>query len=91
MQSPHPAHRSGRYTSLGTCSQFSGLWHHQQLSGHPFRKTVVRMPGPSWVEKRMTLKMVPFILKSDMGVRENIPKFANIDRFQSLKVEDQVV
>jgi hypothetical protein len=35
------------------------LWHHQQESGQPFMKTVVRIPGPSCVEKRMMLKMVP--------------------------------
>jgi hypothetical protein len=37
------------------------LWHHQQASGQPFMKTVVRIPGPSCVEKRMILKMVPGI------------------------------
>jgi hypothetical protein len=59
MQMPQPLQRSGRYTSLGTCDQFSGLWHHQQLNGQPFRNRVVRMPGPSCVENRIMLKMVP--------------------------------
>jgi hypothetical protein len=35
--------------------------------------------------------MVPFILKSNMGVREKLPTFAKIDRFQGLKIKDQVV
>jgi hypothetical protein len=35
------------------------LWHHQQASGQPFMKTVVRIPGPSCVEKRMMLKIAP--------------------------------
>jgi hypothetical protein len=37
----------------------SGLWHHEQQSGHPFKKTVVRMPGPSCMEKRIRLKINP--------------------------------
>lgn len=36
----------------------SGLWHHQQASGQPLKKTVVRMPGPSWTENRWMLNMV---------------------------------
>ena len=28
----------------------SGLWHHQQRAGHPFRNTVVLIPGPSCSE-----------------------------------------
>jgi hypothetical protein len=32
------------------------LWHHQQESGQPLKKTVVRIPGPSCVENRMMLK-----------------------------------
>ena len=39
----------------------SGLWHHQQDSGQPLKKTVVRTPGPSCVAKRMTLKISPEI------------------------------
>jgi hypothetical protein len=37
------------------------LWHHQHLRGQPFKKTAVRMPGPSCVENRIMLKMVPKI------------------------------
>jgi hypothetical protein len=28
----------------------SGLWHHLQERGQPFKNTVVRIPGPSSVE-----------------------------------------
>jgi hypothetical protein len=35
------------------------LWHQEQASGQPLRKTVVRRPGPSFVEKRWILKTVP--------------------------------
>ena len=35
----------------------SGLWHQAHLSGHPLKNTVVRIPGPSWVENRWMLKM----------------------------------
>jgi len=43
----------------GSGDRLSGLWHHQQSSGHPLRKTVVRMPGPSWSEYRWILKTAP--------------------------------
>ncbi len=38
----------------------SGLWHHRQLSGHPLKNTVVRMPGPSSVENRCKCSISPF-------------------------------
>ena len=31
----------------------------QPKRGQPLRKTVVRIPGPSWISKRLILKMVP--------------------------------
>ena len=37
----------------------SGLWHHQQDKGQPFRKTVVRIPGPSWTANRFISKINP--------------------------------
>ncbi len=37
----------------------SGLWHQAQFSGQPFRKTVVRMPGPSCTEYFWMLKTKP--------------------------------
>jgi hypothetical protein len=33
-----------------SAARLSGLWHHPQRSGQPFRNTVVRIPGPSWIE-----------------------------------------
>lgn len=44
------------YASTGLVSQDSGLWHHMQLRGQPFRKIVVRMPGPSCRLKRWISK-----------------------------------
>ena len=41
----------------------SGLWHQTQQSGQPFRKTVVRMPGPSSVLNCWTLKRKPVVIK----------------------------
>ena len=38
----------------------SGLWHQAQRSGHPFRKTVVRIPGPSCMANSSMLKTIPF-------------------------------
>ena len=41
----------------------SGLQHHLHLNTQPFRKTIVRIPGPSWIEYRWTSKMRPFVCK----------------------------
>jgi len=35
----------------------SGLPHHAQRSGHPLKKTDVRIPGPSWMVYFCMLKM----------------------------------
>ena len=54
MQRPHfsmPRQRIAIQSTCGSNRWDSGLWHHGQRSGHPFRNTVVRMPGPSWTEK----------------------------------------
>ena len=37
----------------------SGLWHHRHRSGQPWRNTVVRIPGPSWIVKRRISKIAP--------------------------------
>ncbi len=47
---PQRMQRVPRTISSGPGAWLSGLWHHQQESAHPLRKTVVRMPGPSWIE-----------------------------------------
>jgi hypothetical protein len=57
-QSPQCRHRSTEYITDGRKLWLSGLWHHQQASGHPLKKTVVLIPGPSCVENRMTLKII---------------------------------
>jgi hypothetical protein len=49
------------------------LWHHQQLRGQPFKNTVVRMPGPSWVENRMTLKTCPVVGETSNGPERALP------------------
>ena len=43
----------------GCGEMLSGLWHQAQRSGQPLKKTVVRMPGPSSVERRCRCRMVP--------------------------------
>ena len=40
----------------------SGLWHQIQCNGHPFKKTVVLIPGPSSVQKRWIFRIVPIII-----------------------------
>ena len=37
----------------------SGLWHQTHERGQPLRKTVVRMPGPSWIANFLTSKTKP--------------------------------
>ncbi len=58
-QVPQAGQRSARSASSGSGDWLSGLWHHQQRSGQPFRNTVVRMPGPSWTAKRAMRKTTP--------------------------------
>ena len=40
----------------------SGLWHHQQDKGHPLKKTVTLIPGPSWMANRFMSKMQSLII-----------------------------
>jgi len=51
--------RDSKILISGKRSQLSGLWHQRHESGQPFRKTVVRIPGPSWMEKRWMSKQTP--------------------------------
>ena len=44
---PQRMQRAPCRASSGSGPRLSGFWHHSQCRGHPFRKTVVRMPGPS--------------------------------------------
>ena len=37
----------------------SGLQHHRQRRGQPFRNTSVRIPAPSWMEYRWTSYITP--------------------------------
>ena len=48
-QAAQPMHLALLYSLCGLSDQLSGLWHHTQRSGHPLKKRVVRMPGPSWM------------------------------------------
>ena len=58
-QWPQAMHSSGAKESSGFAESDSGLWHQRQRNGQPLKKTVVRMPGPSWMEKRWMSKIVP--------------------------------
>jgi hypothetical protein len=40
----------------------SGLPHHTHRKGQPLKKTVVRIPGPSWMENRWMSKMRPRVI-----------------------------
>ena len=47
------------YMTTGRRRCDSGLLHHQHDKGQPLRKTMVRIPGPSFREKRWISKMSP--------------------------------
>ena len=47
MQAPQLTHRLSNSSICGVNCCDSGLLHHRQRRGQPFRKTVVRRPGPS--------------------------------------------
>ena len=49
---PQATHFSARYSSSGAAEKLSGLWHHAQCMLQPLKNTVVRMPGPSYTQKR---------------------------------------
>jgi len=51
--------RSGQCIHSGSGLMPSGLWHQAHASGHPLKKTVVLIPGPSWIEYRLTAKIKP--------------------------------
>ncbi len=53
--------RSGKAWISASGERVSGLWHQKQRRLHPFRNTVVRMPGPSWMEKRWMLVTRPLM------------------------------
>ena len=53
-QSPQRMHSLAEWTGSLANEMVSGFWHHRQASGHPLKKMVVRMPGPSWIENRWT-------------------------------------
>ena len=57
---PHIVRPSRRSIYCGSGEMPSGLWHQAQRSGHPFRKTVVRIPGPSCMANSSMLKTIPF-------------------------------
>lgn len=50
-QRPHEVQRFRKNISSGVDAWVSGLWHQLQRKEHPLKKTVVRIPGPSPVEK----------------------------------------
>jgi len=52
MQLKQPMQLRPNHQTPGVFCWLSGFWHQRQRKGQPLRKTVVRMPGPSWVELR---------------------------------------
>ena len=71
-QAPQCVHREGSTIAWGWGSCISGLWHQAQRSGHPFRYTLVRMPGPSLTDMEMISPMIPFIRICQYKARASI-------------------
>lgn len=59
MQAPQAMHLLSYIMSSGLVLIDSGLWHHLHRSLQPFRKMVVRMPGPSCTANRFMSKIKP--------------------------------
>ncbi len=57
--SPQRAQRASWTMISGSGDRDSGLWHQRHRSGHPLRKTVVRIPGPSCSEYRCMFPTIP--------------------------------
>src|SRR5487761_1997384 len=47
--------------TCGAWSSPSGLWHQVHARGQPFRKTVVRIPGPSWIVNSRMSNTIPVV------------------------------
>ncbi len=54
----------------------SGLWHQRQCSGHPFRNTAVRIPGPSWTENLRISNTIPEVIFSSSTLDIILPDIA---------------
>ena len=59
MHSPQPMQSSGIYSKSVPKRTDSGLWHHRQRRLQPLKKTVLRIPGPSWDEQRWISNKTP--------------------------------
>ena len=55
-------HLSGTKLNSGNAACDSGLWHQMQRRGQPFRKTAVRIPGPSLTEVRFMSRTSPLVI-----------------------------
>src|SRR5512137_3036394 len=83
-QYPHsssPMHALRSYESSGAAWMLSGLQHHLQRREQPLRKTFVRIPGPSLVQKCWMLSTVPVsvVVSSDVRLMVTVPLVAKRD------------
>ena len=58
-QLPQCKHLFSIYKTCGSFFKPSGFWHQTQRKGHPFKNSVVRMPFPSCVAKRLISNTLP--------------------------------
>ena len=66
-QFPQPTQFCALNMTTGFNSCDSGLQHHLQRRGQPFKKAIVLTPGPSFTENLCILKTSPFLLVSQLG------------------------
>jgi len=64
-QAPNCLQRLGMKYNWGLITQVSGLEHQRQRKKHPLIKTVVLIPGPSWVANLLISVMIPRFFKSN--------------------------
>ena len=57
-QAPQPTHLCGKNISCGSKRQDSGLAHQRQRSWQPLKNTVVRIPSPSFTDRRCIWKIL---------------------------------
>src|SRR5208337_535513 len=62
IQLRQPMHLDFTQCTWSLFEMLSGLWHQTHFNGQPLKNMVLLMPGPSSVDMRWILRMVPLCL-----------------------------
>lgn len=89
MHSRQPMHLAFQYKSCGEKECDSGFAHQAHRSGQPFRNTSVRMPGPSFTEKRSISNTTPEVLSYSDLLKFMLRPFDDIILGFAFKVIEQ--